>query len=35
MIACTAKLEDAVDTEKMILSLGNLFRYNLKQGSRL
>ena len=30
MIACTAKLEDAVDTEKMILSLGNLFRYNLK-----
>ena len=26
----TAKLEDAVDTEKMILSLGNLFRYNLK-----
>ena len=30
MIACTAKLEDAGDTEKMILSLGNLFRYNLK-----
>lgn len=30
MIACTAKLEDAADTEKMILSLGNLFRYNLK-----
>ena len=32
MIACTAKLEDAGDTEKMILSLGNLFRYNLKNG---
>lgn len=30
MIACTAKLKDAADTEKMILSLGNLFRYNLK-----
>ncbi|WP_235839085.1 sensor histidine kinase [Clostridium sp. Marseille-P2415] len=30
MIACMAKLEDAVTTERMIESLGNLFRYNLK-----
>lgn len=30
MIACTAKLEKASTTEKMIASLSNLFRYNLK-----
>jgi len=30
MIACTAKLEKASATEKMIASLSNLFRYNLK-----
>lgn len=30
MISCTAKLEDAQTTERMISSLGNLFRYNLK-----
>ncbi len=30
MIACMAKLEDADTTERMIESLGNLFRYNLK-----
>lgn len=30
MISCTAKLEDARTTERMISSLGNLFRYNLK-----
>lgn len=30
MIACMAKLEEADTTDKMINSLGNLFRYNLK-----
>ena len=30
MIGCMAKLEDASTTEKMIYSMGNLFRYNLK-----
>ena len=30
MISCMAKLEDADTTERMIESLGNLFRYNLK-----
>ncbi|WP_367566779.1 sensor histidine kinase [Lacrimispora sp.] len=30
MISCTAKLEEAKTTERMISSLGNLFRYNLK-----
>lgn len=30
MIGCMAKLEDAATTEKMIYSMGNLFRYNLK-----
>ncbi len=30
MIACMAKLEDASTTEKMITSMSNLFRYNLK-----
>lgn len=30
MIACMAKLEDADTTEKMISSMSNLFRYNLK-----
>ncbi len=30
MIACMAKLEDAATTEKMITSMSNLFRYNLK-----
>lgn len=30
MIGCMAKLEDASTTEKMIFSMGNLFRYNLK-----
>ena len=29
-IACMANLEDAVTTEKMITSMSNLFRYNLK-----
>lgn len=29
-IACMAKLEDAGTTEKMITSMSNLFRYNLK-----
>ncbi|MDD3253962.1 MAG: sensor histidine kinase [Lachnospiraceae bacterium] len=30
MIGCMAKLEEAGTTEKMIYSMGNLFRYNLK-----
>lgn len=30
MIACMAKLEDADTTEKMIICMSNLFRYNLK-----
>lgn len=30
MIGCMAKLEDAATTERMIYSMGNLFRYNLK-----
>lgn len=30
MIGCMAKLEEAGTTEKMIASMGNLFRYNLK-----
>lgn len=30
MIACMAKLEDADTTEKMIIRMSNLFRYNLK-----
>ena len=30
MIGCMAKLEDAETTERMITSLSNLFRYNLK-----
>ena len=30
IIACMAKLEDAYTTEKMITSMSNLFRYNLK-----
>lgn len=30
IIACMAKLEDAFTTEKMITSMSNLFRYNLK-----
>lgn len=30
MISCMAKLEEAGTTERMISSLGNLFRYNLK-----
>lgn len=30
MIGCMAKLEDATTTEKMIYSMGNLFRYTLK-----
>ena len=30
MIGCMAKLEDAATTERMIYSMSNLFRYNLK-----
>ncbi len=30
IIACMAKLEDAFTTERMITSMSNLFRYNLK-----
>lgn len=30
MISCMARLEDAATTDRMILSLGNLFRYNLR-----
>ena len=34
MIACMAKLEEAVTTERMISSMGSLFRYNLRPQSR-
>lgn len=30
MISCMARLEDAATTDRMILSLSNLFRYNLR-----
>lgn len=30
MISCMARLEDAETTDKMIVALGNLFRYNLR-----
>lgn len=30
MISCMARLEEAETTDRMILSLGNLFRYNLR-----
>lgn len=30
MISCMARLEDAETTDQMIVSLGNLFRYNLR-----
>ena len=30
MISCMAKLEDAEDTDRMILSLSGIFRYNLR-----
>ena len=30
MISCMARLEDAEDTDKMILSLSGIFRYNLR-----
>lgn len=30
MISCMARLEDAETTDRMIVSLGNLFRYNLR-----
>lgn len=30
MISCMARLEDAETTDKMIVSLGNIFRYNLR-----
>ena len=35
MIACTAKLEDAATTERMITSMSNLFRYNLKTSEQV
>ena len=35
MIACTAKLEDAKTTERMIASMSNLFRYNLKTSEQI
>lgn len=35
MIACTAKLEDASTTERMISSMSNLFRYNLKTSEQI
>lgn len=34
-IACMAKLEDADTTEKMITSMSNLFRYNLKTSEQV
>lgn len=34
MIACMAKLEDAKTTERMINSMSNLFRYNLKMSEQ-
>ena len=30
LISCMARLEDAPDTDRMILSLGGIFRYNLR-----
>ena len=35
MIACMAKLEDAATTERMIASMSNLFRYNLKTSEQI
>lgn len=35
MIGCMAKLEDAETTEKMIFSMGNLFRYTLKNSGQI
>ena len=35
MIACTAQLEDAEITEKMITSMSSLFRYNLKTSEQI
>ena len=35
MIACTAKLEEAETTEKMITSMSSLFRYNLKTSEQI
>ena len=35
MISCMAKLEEARTTERMISSLGNLFRYNLKTSEQI
>lgn len=35
MIACMANLEDAGTTEKMITSMSNLFRYNLKTSEQV
>ncbi len=35
MIGCMARLEDAATTEKMICSMGNLFRYTLKMTDQI
>ena len=35
MIACMAKLEEAATTERMIASMSNLFRYNLKTSEQI
>lgn len=35
MIACMAKLEEAVTTERMISSMGSLFRYNVKTSEQI
>lgn len=35
MISCMAKLEEAQTTERMISSLGNIFRYNLKMSEQI
>ena len=35
MIACRAKLEEAVTTERMISSMSSLFRYNLKTSEQI
>lgn len=35
MIACMAKLEEAVTTERMISSMSSLFRYNLKTSEQI
>lgn len=35
MIACMAKLEEAASTERMITSMSNLFRYNLKTSDQI